>query len=564
MTIRSAFMIAVFTTALASPAMTATGSGKDDKEVGLAAAILAARHAQYETDPSAATGYLERALELDPTNSDLLRDSYFIAAQAGDFAVAVPSAKRFMSVTQSQRSSAPLVIAVDYYKKGEFDKAWAAIENISGQGPVASGLPMIRAWAQAPITSADTVLSELAPYQVRDATSEIFHLMSGMLNEFYGRNEDALIHYDAMLVRGERLSLSTVRLLAAGFHRLKQPDKLNALLQLYRQNQVGSFDTDDFLKAFADPKYAPAKMTPADGMAEALFLTAQTMLQGSTNSFSSQIALVYGQMALYLNPDLDIARWIIGATAAGRSAYDQSNKILEGIGRNDPGYIAAQLQIADNLERQGKKGDALGKLQALAKLRSDLPEAQISIGDLLRRDEKFAEAVAAYDRAFKLYPNGDPANWILYYTRGIALERSKNWTRAEADFKRALELNPDDPSVLNYLGYSWLDRNENLAEARRLIEAAYQKRPDEGSIVDSLGWVMYMTGEYDKAVVQLEKAVELNPSDPTINEHLGDAYWKVGRRNEARFQWRRALSLAEEESQKTAIRTKLDQGLAQN
>jgi Flp pilus assembly protein TadD len=203
-------------------------------------------------------------------------------------------------------------------------------------------------------------------------------------------------------------------------------------------------------------------------------------------------------------------------------------------------------------------------LQSLAKERPTVAEIHVTIGDLLRRDEKFADAVEAYDRAFKLYPGGDPDNWILYYTRGIALERAKMWDRAEADFKKALEINPEDPSVLNYLGYSWLDRNENLAEARRLIEMAYKKRPDDGSIVDSLGWAMYLMGEYAAAVVQLEKAVELQPSDPTINEHLGDVYWKVGRRNEARFQWRRAISLATEEAQKTALRAKLEQGLAQN
>jgi Flp pilus assembly protein TadD len=564
----SSFMLASWAglalAVLAMPAGAAPGDAPSPSGTGLAGAFLGARHAQTVTDSSAATAYLDRALQLDPANVDLLRESYFVAAQAGNFESAVKAARKFLETGQAQRSTAPLLVALDHTKRGEYDKAWALIESISGQGPVAAALPFIRAWAQAPLAPADTALAELTPLQSRDAASDVFNLMSGLLNDYYGRKDDALIHYDALADRAQRLSLSSLRLVAAGYHRLGAGDKVKPLLEAFSADRRASFDTDDFLAAFADPRTASKKVTPAEGMAEAMFLASQIMLQNTTNGFYRQLALVYGQLALHLNPELGIARWVIGATAAVRGALDESNQILSGIGRSEPGYLAAQLQIADNLERMERKGDALALLQSLAKERPTVAEIHVTIGDLLRRDEKFADAVEAYDRAFKLYPGGDPDNWILYYTRGIALERAKMWDRAEADFKKALEINPEDPSVLNYLGYSWLDRNENLAEARRLIEMAYKKRPDDGSIVDSLGWAMYLMGEYAAAVVQLEKAVELQPSDPTINEHLGDVYWKVGRRNEARFQWRRAISLATEEAQKTALRAKLEQGLAQN
>jgi Flp pilus assembly protein TadD len=186
------------------------------------------------------------------------------------------------------------------------------------------------------------------------------------------------------------------------------------------------------------------------------------------------------------------------------------------------------------------------------------------MGDLLRRDEKFIDAIAAYDKAVEIYGKDGEKNWALFYTRGIALERAKQWDRAEADFKRALEINPEHPDVLNYLGYSWLDRGENLAEARSLIELAYAKSPDNGYIVDSLGWAMYLAGDYQGAVEKLERAVELRPGDATLNDHLGDAYWKVGRRNEARFQWSHALTLDPDDKQKISLKTKLEQGLASN
>jgi Flp pilus assembly protein TadD len=188
----------------------------------------------------------------------------------------------------------------------------------------------------------------------------------------------------------------------------------------------------------------------------------------------------------------------------------------------------------------------------------------VAIGDHMRRVKKFAEAVEAYDHAFKLYPQGEPGLWQLYYARGIALERTKQWDRADADFRKALALKPDDAGVLNYLGYSLIDRGIKISEGRALIEKAFKLKPDDGYIIDSLGWAMYLMGETENAVVHLEKAVETNPADPTINDHLGDAYWKAGRKNEAFFQWRRALGLDPDEEQRAGLQQKLAQGLARN
>ncbi len=238
--------------------------------------------------------------------------------------------------------------------------------------------------------------------------------------------------------------------------------------------------------------------------------------------------------------------------------------MLANIKRSEAGYLIAQLRMAENLERSDRTDEAVSLLRDLARVRPNLPEPLISIGDILRGRQRFKEAVEVYDQAFARYPGGDPERWALYYTRGIALERVQQWGRAEKDFKRALQLSPEEATVLNYLGYSWLDRGENVAEARQMIELALSKKPQDGYIVDSLGWAMYLMGEFEEAVVQLERAVSLNPSDATINEHLGDAYWKIGRENEARFQWRRALTMEPEADQAVDIREKMQRGLARN
>jgi len=165
--------------------------------------------------------------------------------------------------------------------------------------------------------------------------------------------------------------------------------------------------------------------------------------------------------------------------------------------------------------------------------------------------------VAAYDAALSRAGDQGAASWPLLYARGIALERAGQWPRAEADFKRALQLVPEQPYVLNYLGYTWVERGENLAEARGMLERAMALRPQDGNIADSLGWALFKLGDLPNATKWLERAAELESRNATINDHLGDAYWAAGRRREAVFQWRRALTLDPEPAEGPRIEAKL-------
>ena len=189
------------------------------------------------------------------------------------------------------------------------------------------------------------------------------------------------------------------------------------------------------------------------------------------------------------------------------------------------------------------------------------PDSLIALGDLLRGEDRFAEAEAAYTRALQRVPAIDRRHWRLLYARGIAYERTKRWPQAEADLLKALELEPEQPFVLNYLGYSWVDQGLNLDRAKAMLHRAVELRPEDGFIVDSLGWAYFRLGEHDKAVTYLERAVELEPGDPVINDHLGDGYWRVGRMREARFQWQRALTFEPEPELATVIQDKLVNGL---
>ena len=221
-----------------------------------------------------------------------------------------------------------------------------------------------------------------------------------------------------------------------------------------------------------------------------------------------------------------------------------------------------RLKVADDLDALERTDEAVETLRGLARERPERSDALIALGDLLRGKERWLESVAAYDEAFERIGEPSQRHWRPLYARGIALERSRQWPRAEEDFLAALDLVPDQPFVLNYLGYSWVDKGVNLERAMAMIERAVDLRPNDGYIIDSLGWAHYRMGNFADAVLHLERAIELRPDDPTINDHLGDAFWRVGRRVEAGFQWRRALAMdPEEEGMAVAIKDKIEHGL---
>lgn len=534
-----------------------------DEPTGLAGSYLSALHAQATSDPATAADFFDQALAIDPENRGIMFRAFFLKAQAGDIESALPYAKSAYE-DRPNLSIAPLLIAVDHYSKGQFQEAQDLIEKISGRSTIGLSLPLLRAWARAPLLTHTQALSSLEPYEGRQEWRVLSATMSAMLNEFYGRDEAALVYYRALASTIETQPIAILRLTTNGLHRLGQSEEAIATVAKFKEKRGDSPLWQGYFTKFEDPDQAPPVITAQMGMAEALYAIMRIRMSSARRSAGIQLALVYANLALYLNPDLDVLRRDVADVLSARKQYKPANEMLGAIGPDDPGYLIAQLRLAENLEREDRTEEAIDLLENLARKRPNLPEPLITVGDILRNRERFEEAVDVYDRAFDRYPNGEPDSWALFYTRGMALERAQEWDRAEDDFKKALQLNPEQAQVLNYLGYSWLDRGKNVAEARRMIEMAVSMRPEDGYIVDSLGWAMFLMGEYDDAVIQLERAVTLNTSDPTINEHLGDAYWKVGRETEARFQWRRALSLEPDAEQEALLRTKLQRGLARN
>jgi Flp pilus assembly protein TadD len=263
-----------------------------------------------------------------------------------------------------------------------------------------------------------------------------------------------------------------------------------------------------------------------------------------------------------VRPDLALAQLLLSDVLSAQNKPDASLSVLAQIPASSPYWWSARLRVAADLEMLDRSEDAIEQLKEMSAEAPNRAGADMQLGDLLRGKKRFTEAVEAYDEAIRrLRAAGMPERWSLYYSRGIALERSGQWKTSEGDLLHALELKPEQPLVLNYLGYSWIDRGENLERGLKMIEKAVELRPEDGYIVDSLGWAHYRLGDYSSAVQYLEKAIELVPEDPTINDHLGDAYWQSGRPSEARFQWRRALQFGPEANEVKPIEAKLDRGL---
>lgn len=516
-------------------------------------AFLAGRMAQARGDTRAAAGFFATALKYDPDNTELLQSAFSLMVTEGQLDQAAPLAERIVAFDADQPVPL-LVLALRDMKAGTFDQAEKHIVDLPKRGVNTVLSSMLLAWAQAGQGRTDAALETLMPLAHAGGLAQVHAFHAALINDLAGRNDAAAPLYEQAL--GSQLPLRAVEAAGNFYQRTGRMADAEALYARYmvEHPETQMFDSPYLLKQGPN---APRMVDgAATGMAQALFDVASLMRQGNANDG----AFLFARLTLGAQPDFPLAQMLVADLLAGQGHLDDANAMYRSINPKSPIYGLGMLRVAMNLDAANDVDGSLRALVPLTHTPSLALEAYVTRGDVLRRHKRFAEAVDAYDQALKRLPKLESRHWPLIYSRGISYERSGQWDKAETDLLKALELQPDQPDVLNYLGYSWVDQGIHLDRARKMIEKAVELRPNDGAIVDSLGWALFRMGDFANAVKVLEHAVELRPEDPTINDHLGDALWRVGRADEAMFQWKRAIGLDPEPEQVGPLKLKIDSG----
>jgi tetratricopeptide (TPR) repeat protein len=517
---------------------------------------LAARHAGGERDAAAAAAYYRAALRGDPHNNELLGRTFLAVLANGEVDEAVKLATDVLQVDKNDRI-ARLVLGVRALKQKHYQAARKELAQ-SVRGPITDlAATLLQAWTMANATESKAAIDSIDKLTGADWYAIFKDLHSALILDLAGQKKDAAKRFE----RAYKLDPTALRVVQSyGSFLSRQGSTSEALKVFTTFNETlprHPLIVEAMDELNAGRKLPPMIDTPQAGAAEVLYgLGAALGRRGGED-----LGLIYLQLALYLAPSHPLALLSLGDLYEAMKKPELANKTYERVPVNSPLQRNAQIQLAMNLDTLDRTDEAKARLGKLIAANPRDLEAIMALGNVLRGRKQFAECADIYSKGVDTITKDEKSNWVIYYFRGICLERSKQWPKAEADLKKSLELYPDQPHVLNYLGYSWIDQGVNLDEGMNMIKRAVEQRADDGYIVDSLGWAYYRLGNMEEAVKHLERAVELKPEDPTINDHLGDAYWRVGRVLEARFQWSHARDLKPEPEDLEKIEAKLKSGL---
>jgi len=522
---------------------------------GTAGPYLAARQAASESDFKAAARFYTQAMIQHPGNHAHMENAMAAYLALGDMDSSIEIAQRMLRGGSNSQIAHMVSVTSDLID-GDFEAVSASLDGHTRIGPLVDGL--VHAWSLLGAGEVDQGLTALDTIADDNGLREfaLYHkaLALGMIGEYGGA--EAILSGAA-----EGPVTNTRRGVIARAQILSQLDRNGDAVDLI--TEVFGPAPDATLTALlrrlraGEPVPFTQAKTAADGAAE-VFYTIGAALNGEARDSYS---LLYTRLAEALDPTHIDAILLSAEYLEKLGRHDLATAAYDRVPRDAPEFISAELGRASALSSDDRPDAAVEVLSQLAEAFPANPNIHIRLGDTLRRMEEYRDATDAYDAGLALFTETTSRQWFTYFARGITHERAGNWDMAEADFRYALMLQPDQPQVLNYLGYSLVEKNIKLDEALTMIETAAAARPDSGHIMDSLGWVLYRLGRYEEAVAPMESAVQLMATDPIINDHLGDVYWSVGRYTEARFQWTRALSFGPEEKDADRIRRKLDVGL---
>ncbi|MVT00551.1 tetratricopeptide repeat protein [Devosia marina] len=557
-----AAMLALMATPLAAQSEASAGLRQAAQDMlklfrpSVTGSYMAGQQALKDLRTDEAARYFSDAAQADWDNPILVERAFVALATDGQIGKAASTARRMLELDPANEL-AELVVASEALKERRYDSAVRQLSQISQDSFSGITAGILRAWAMVGDNRGD------------DAQALMEELGANGLDEF-------LVFHRALMAEAAGDTELALELAARAFEAEPYVARMAEVYARMLANS-GRFDeAKDVLDAFESeglthPIIEIVRESVEAGRRPGVFaanvqIGAAEMFHGIgvalSRDGSSDLALVFLRLGVYLDPGADVISLALGQLLDIAGQHQAANQIYDAIPANSAMKPMAVVRVAQNLDATGDRAEALRRLNNIVATRPDDLDAVSVLGDLLRYDEDYLAAAEAYTKALEITGGESPADWRFYYVRGIAYERAKEWPRAEADFLKALELNPDQPQVLNYLGYSWIDQDMHLVRALEMIEKAVAAQPQDGYIIDSLGWAFYKLDRMEEAVETLERAVMLLPNDPEINDHLGDAYWKVGRKLEARFQWNIARSVDETGNVAERVGPKLAEGLA--
>ncbi len=544
----------------ANPAAPAGYQPQDYSPEVFSGSYLAGLYAGTVQDTRAAADFFSEALERDPDNINLLRRTFILMLADGRVDETLALLNRYDS-QEARGSVGRLTRYLDAMKKGQWQDARRELEGLSSIGFDALFGPLAEAWAEMGEGKVDAAIETVKRIGDKPVFVPFVEYHVALLNDLANRSEAAEAAYKQAKETQLGHSFRMVEAYGRFLEREGRPDDAR---KVYAEALERLPNNPLILKAIGrlDRGEKPPRLInrPEEGLAEALYTTASALAQDRAH----ESAAIYLQLAVFARPDFELAYILLARQFESAGRWEDALSQYAKITADSALGWEARFQVAVSLERLGRLDESVRLLKAMAAERTDDPAPIVLMGDLYRAREMYPEAAREYEAALERTNPVNSEHWILFYSRGVAYERTKRWSLAEVDFLRALELEPDQPLVLNYLGYSWIEKGHNIHQAREMVEKAVELRPNDGYVVDSLGWALYKLGKYKEATHHLERAVELRPQDPTINDHLGDAFWKVGRQIEARFQWRHALAFEPNKKLEGELRAKLQNGLGKD
>jgi tetratricopeptide (TPR) repeat protein len=544
----------------ADMALAATGNRAPD--TSLLGSYLAGRHARGLNDTSVAVEYYRSALAIDPDNEILIEQAFLMELTEGQFDAAAKLATK-LAASPSQNRMTRLYLGIVDFKA----KRWSQADEhfkAANSGPIGElTSTLAQAWNQQAQQKSDEALQLIDVQRQAEWAQFYMRYHRALIADIGGRRAEARTNYERIFKTDNRTPRTA---LAYTQHAGNSGDFKLARSILKEHMDKGAGDAHPMAQALQQQLGGTAT-TPLpllvdsaqDGMAEVFYGLGEAL----TSEGGISIGAIYLQMALYLKPDFPFALAALANVHETTKHYDQAIATYERIPLGTPLAASIDIRKAINLNLLERVDEAQSLLEDLAKRNPGDVKPLEALGSIMRARKRYDDAIGYYSRAITLIPKPEKRHWSYWYSRGTSYERVKKWPQAEADLQRALLLYPDQPMILNYLGYSWIDQNKNLKQGMALIEKAVALKPDDGYIVDSLGWAHYKLGNYKDAVRFLERAVELRPEDPVLNDHLGDSLWRVGREREARFQWDQSLTLKPEPEDATRTKRKLEQGLVE-